>query len=129
MNDILDIVSRVCLCNRTDIEPLSYNIHTNSACHAFLKKWQNALEDAILCLSVDPRSIKGYYRLAQAQFELGQLPEAEMTIVGALKIDPSKPLSYLIILLYANTTMALTQFFLYINVYIPYNTYVYDNRQ
>jgi tetratricopeptide (TPR) repeat protein len=45
-----------------------------SACYALLKKWQQSLEDAIVCLSKDSKSIKGYYRLAQAQIELGKCP-------------------------------------------------------
>ena len=61
-----------------------------SACYAFLKKWENSLDDAILCLSKDAKSPKGYYRLAQAQIELNQLDEAEVTIIAALKLDPGK---------------------------------------
>ncbi len=61
-----------------------------SACYAFQKKWDLVLQDAVLCLSRDPKSVKGYYRLAQAQIELSQLDDAEATIIAALKIDPGR---------------------------------------
>lgn len=41
-----------------------------------------------MCLTKDTKSVKGHYRLAQAQIELMQLDEAESTIIAALKLDP-----------------------------------------
>lgn len=50
-----------------------------SACHASKGAWQPSLDDAALCLSKDPKFIKGYYRLATAQTELGRFDDADAT--------------------------------------------------
>jgi len=55
-----------------------------------LRRWEEALEEAKLCLTKDPNSIKGFYRKTQAYIELNQLSEADETIIEGLKIDPSK---------------------------------------
>lgn len=61
-----------------------------SACYALLKRWDEALDEAKLCLLKDPKSVKGFYRKAQAYIELNQLSEADDTIMEGLQIDPSK---------------------------------------
>lgn len=65
-------------------------IRNYSACYALLKKWEEALEEAKLCLAKDPKSVKGFYRKAQAHIELNQLSEADETIIEGLKVDPGK---------------------------------------
>jgi chaperonin cofactor prefoldin len=59
-----------------------------SACYFSLKNWKNALEDALLCVSKDPKFIKGYYRLSAAQTELGLFNDAEATLKAALVLEP-----------------------------------------
>jgi tetratricopeptide (TPR) repeat protein len=79
-----------------------------SACYAFLKKWPEALNEAILCLSKDSKSVKGYYRLAQAQIELGQLEDAETTIIAALKLDSGDNISSIPTILFRITLLITT---------------------
>lgn len=50
--------------------------------------WQQALEDASKCIAKDEKFIKGYYRLASAQTELGLFDDANNTIQAALRIEP-----------------------------------------
>jgi chaperonin cofactor prefoldin len=47
-----------------------------SACHAGLKDWQQAIQDAKECIRLDPSFVKGYYRLAIALKELKDYPTA-----------------------------------------------------
>lgn len=63
-----------------------------SACYASLKKWTEALEDALQCVSKDQKFIKGYLRLATAQMELELLDDAEMTLKAALGLDAKNAL-------------------------------------
>lgn len=51
-----------------------------SACYASKSNWKASLEDALLCVSKDPKFIKGYYRLATAQMELQMFDDADATI-------------------------------------------------
>jgi hypothetical protein len=53
-----------------------------------LKDWQHAYDDALLCISKDPKFIKGYYRLASAQTELGNFDDAETTLRAGLILEP-----------------------------------------
>lgn len=50
-----------------------------------------------MCLSKDPKFIKGYYRLASAQIELGQLDQADTTLLAALKVDSGKPITIFLV--------------------------------
>ncbi len=59
-----------------------------SACHAALKNWPAALEQAIICVSKDDKFVKGYLRLAAAQTELKQYDDAERTLRAALTLEP-----------------------------------------
>ena len=61
-----------------------------SACHAALKNWQGAYEDALASISKDPKFIKGYYRLASAQTEMQKFDDAETTLRAALTLEPGK---------------------------------------
>lgn len=59
-----------------------------SACHASMQNWQQALEDALQCVAKDGNFIKGYFRLAIAQAELGYFDDAETTCRAALSKEP-----------------------------------------
>jgi tetratricopeptide (TPR) repeat protein len=58
-----------------------------SACFASLKKWTEALQDALKCVEKDPKFVKGFLRLATAQIELDLLEDAELTLKAALTLD------------------------------------------
>jgi tetratricopeptide (TPR) repeat protein len=53
-----------------------------------LKNWQKAYEDALICISKDPKFIKGYYRLSSAQLEMQLFDDAETTLKAALSLEP-----------------------------------------
>ena len=53
-----------------------------------MKDWQKAFDDALSSISKDPKFIKGYYRLASAQTELGRFDDAETTLRAALTLEP-----------------------------------------
>lgn len=59
-----------------------------SACYAAKQRWDIALEDAVLCVSKDPKFIKGYFRLSAAQMELKQYSDAEATLKAVLQLEP-----------------------------------------
>ena len=48
------------------------------------------MEDAALCISKDPKFIKGYFRLATAQIELNLLDDAEASIKVGESLDVGK---------------------------------------
>lgn len=49
----------------------------------------DAAADAEKCIALDPSFVKGYYRLANAQFELEKYDEAIATIRSGLQKDPT----------------------------------------
>lgn len=65
-----------------------------SACYSFLKEWPQAFEDALTCVSKDPKFLKGYFRLASAQAELQRFDDAETTLRAALAIDPENEIAH-----------------------------------
>jgi tetratricopeptide (TPR) repeat protein len=75
------------------IDPENPFFYSNlSACYASLKKWTEALEAAVQCVSKDDKFVKGYMRLAAAQTELSQYEDAERTLRAALTLDPTNAL-------------------------------------
>ncbi len=58
-----------------------------SASHAGLELWDKAVEDAKECIKLNPQFMKGYYRLATAQLELGDFELAIATIKQGLALD------------------------------------------
>ena len=69
-----------------DSNPFYYS--NLSACYASLKKWQEAMEAALTCVSKDDKFVKGYLRLAKAQMELKNYDDAEKTLRAALALEP-----------------------------------------
>jgi len=59
-----------------------------SASYAGKQKWTEAIDDAKICIKLNPSFIKGYYRLATAQIEQNVLDAATATIKQGLNIDP-----------------------------------------
>ena len=59
-----------------------------SACYISLKKWTEAMEAALTCVSKDDKFVKGYLRLAAAQTELKLYDDAEKTLKAALVLEP-----------------------------------------
>ena len=62
--------------------------NNRSACYFSLKQYQKAFEDALLCVSKDPKFIKGYYRLSSAQTELQLFDDSIAILKAALSIEP-----------------------------------------
>ena len=59
-----------------------------SASYGALEDWENAAKDAKECIKINPTFLKGFYRLATAQIELGELDGAMATIKSGLSVDP-----------------------------------------
>jgi hypothetical protein len=59
-----------------------------SACYASKKDWKQAQQDAAQCVAKDPSFIKGYYRLATAQTELGLFDDAIATLTAGIAKEP-----------------------------------------
>ncbi len=76
-----------------NLDPENATFYSNrSACYASLKKWTEALDDALKCVEKDQKFVKGYLRLATAQMELELLDDAEMTLKAALSLDTKNAL-------------------------------------
>jgi stress-induced-phosphoprotein 1 len=58
-----------------------------SGAHASLQQFNQALEDANMCISLNAGFPKGYSRKGLAQFNLGQFAEAKETYEKGLQID------------------------------------------
>lgn len=70
------------------IDPRTQTYWSNrSASYAGMGDWQNAANDAAECIKVDKGFIKGYFRLALAQKNLGQYEAAVDTIKKGLTVD------------------------------------------
>lgn len=70
------------------LDPAGHVYFSNRAAVHFAKgDHALAVEDARECLKRKPDFVKGYYRLALAQIEMGELDEAEKTLRGGLQVD------------------------------------------
>ena len=67
--------------------PTMYVLRLSSASYAGLKEWNKAVDDAKECIRLDPKFVKGYYRLATAQLELEEFDLAQATIKQGLAMD------------------------------------------
>eukprot|EP01031_Cornospumella_fuschlensis_P026872 gene26872-32475_t len=71
------------------LEPTNAVYYSNrSACHSLLKDFQKACEDAKESIRLDAKFLRGYFRLASAQGELGQFADAENTLKAVLALEP-----------------------------------------
>jgi len=59
-----------------------------SACYAALNKWGEAAEDGRQCVIVDKTFVKGYFRAALGQQNMGNLDGASDFVVRGLGVDP-----------------------------------------
>mmetsp|Transcript_93088 Transcript_93088/g.260320 ORF Transcript_93088/g.260320 Transcript_93088/m.260320 type:complete len:254 (+) Transcript_93088:155-916(+) len=70
------------------LDPKNHVFFSNrSACYAGLEEWAKAVEDSKECIRLDPKFVKGYYRLATAQLELKDYDMALATIKQGLSLD------------------------------------------
>jgi tetratricopeptide (TPR) repeat protein len=67
------------------LRPYKYN----SASYAGIENWNAAVDDAKECIRLEPKFIKGYYRLAGAQMSLKEYDSAIQTIRQGLIMDPN----------------------------------------
>ncbi|GMH47347.1 hypothetical protein TrRE_jg4740, partial [Triparma retinervis] len=58
-----------------------------SACYAGKGDWSAAASDATECIRLDPKFIKGYYRLVNAQIKLEKYDDALATAKQGLQLD------------------------------------------
>eukprot|EP01035_Chromulina_nebulosa_P032991 gene32991-44139_t len=71
------------------LDPENAVFYSNrSACYGALKQWERAYEDALMCVSKDPKFIKGYYRLSSAQTEMKKFDDSIATLRAALTLEP-----------------------------------------
>jgi len=74
--------------NAIEIDPQNHVYYSNrSACYSSLNQWESSTKDAEQCINLSPSFIKGYYRLATAQLELGLLEKALTTVKKGLASD------------------------------------------
>ncbi|CAN0173623.1 unnamed protein product, partial [Ectocarpus fasciculatus] len=74
-----------------ELDPSSYIYRSNrSACYALQGKHKMAKEEAEACIKINPDFTKGYYRLATAQTEMGEVDAALETVKAGLGRDPRK---------------------------------------
>ncbi|GEQ72444.1 hypothetical protein JCM33374_g6131 [Metschnikowia sp. JCM 33374] len=64
-----------------------------SACHASLKNFDKALQDAQKCTEINPSWAKGYSRVGAAQYGLGNLDDAKNAYTKALELEPSNAMA------------------------------------
>lgn len=72
-----------------DKDPADVTFYSNrSACYAALNKWSEAAEDGRQCVIVDKTFVKGYFRAALGQQNMGNLDAASDFVVRGLGVDP-----------------------------------------
>ncbi|CAN0444402.1 unnamed protein product, partial [Hapterophycus canaliculatus] len=72
-----------------ELDPSSYIYRSNrSACYALQGNHEKAKEEAEACIRINPDFIKGYYRLATAQTDMGEIDAALETVKTGLGRDP-----------------------------------------
>uniref|UniRef100_A0A7S2V200 Uncharacterized protein n=1 Tax=Fibrocapsa japonica TaxID=94617 RepID=A0A7S2V200_9STRA len=73
-----------------EIDPSNHAYWSNrSASYAGLGQYEQAAEDGMQCIRVNKQFIKGYFRAATAQQNLGQNDAALQTVKAGLAIDSS----------------------------------------
>lgn len=71
-------------------DPSDVTFYSNrSACYAALNQWAEAAEDGRQCIIVDKTFVKGYFRAALGQQNMGNLDAASDAVKRGLGIDPS----------------------------------------
>ncbi|KAJ1461986.1 hypothetical protein M885DRAFT_506022 [Pelagophyceae sp. CCMP2097] len=74
------------------IEPDNHLLYSNrSLAHCSAGNHDEAIADAEVCLRIDAKFMKGYYRLANAQAAADKFDEAEPTIRRGLVLEPENP--------------------------------------
>ena len=70
------------------LEPNYATYYCNrSLCYAKLKDWSASRNDAKKAVALDKSSVKGWFRLAKAQFELLEADEAKVSIGKGLRLE------------------------------------------
>eukprot|EP00903_Cladosiphon_okamuranus_P019424 g17859.t1 len=72
-----------------ELDPSSYIYRSNrSACYSLQGNHEKAKEEAEACIRINPDFTKGYYRLATAQADMGEVNAALDTVKAGLSRDP-----------------------------------------
>lgn len=78
-----------CYTRAIALDPNVEAFYTNrSLVRANLGKYDEAVQDCLDCLKVNPRSARAYGRMASAQFKAGKYAESMEAYEAALQIDP-----------------------------------------
>ncbi|CAM9565514.1 unnamed protein product, partial [Hapterophycus canaliculatus] len=79
-----------CYSKAIQVSPSSHVLFGNrSAAHGGVGAWDLAAADARTSIELEPGYTKGFYRLAQALIETGDVTEAASAIENGLRIDPA----------------------------------------
>jgi stress-induced-phosphoprotein 1 len=71
------------------IDPTNHTYWSNrAASYAGLEDWANSRDDAKQCIGADKSFVKGYFRMATAQKNLGDFDGARETLVRGLAVEP-----------------------------------------
>lgn len=79
-----------CYKEAVDLCPDNSSYYGNrSACYMMLGLYNNALEDAIKSVTLDPRFVKGWIRACKCYIVLGQIDKAECALQKVKELDPA----------------------------------------
>lgn len=71
-----------------DLDPSNYILFSNrSKCNAALADFDAALSDATRCVELESGFVKGYFRKASAELQLGKLDAAEATATRGMALE------------------------------------------
>lgn len=74
------------------LNPTDETFYSNrSAAYLQMNKYHEALHDAVLCRYLNPKWVKGCYRLANARLALGKYEDAAVSAWEGLKIEEGNP--------------------------------------
>ena len=75
-----------------ELNPMDKTYYSNrSACYLKLGKNEEALNDAVICRYLDPKWVKGCFRLSHARLALGRFEDAAVAAWEGLNLDEGNP--------------------------------------
>jgi tetratricopeptide (TPR) repeat protein len=82
-----------CYSEAIALDPENHVYYSNrSACYGSKGQWEQAAVEAAECVAKNNKFVKGYYRLAMAQYEMNKLEEAAATVKAGLQVSALPPL-------------------------------------
>lgn len=74
-----------------ELKPEAAFYSNRAACHIHLKRFHKAIDDCKKAIELDEKSVKPYYRLAQAHAALGELKQAQDVLKSGIERHPNEP--------------------------------------